>query len=684
MKLTQLYKEKMLSVLDTIYGDKIDKQIISMKLDEIIESKCKDFPTLCMRNLYTTKTFGVNLNDIMDIIKENDLCIEANNTLTYSLDRVESPIPIILINNKAERNAHKKKMLSYKAEVAKMKKDGSFYEGCPADIGMRLEDGFQLKIKTFMNSIYGVQGQRGSIIYSPDTAGAVTSQGRELIGEMTWSIERLLYGNLHFFSSGELFSYLDTIKLEMHKDSNLFEYISYWPTKEDVQNQLVKCIHKTSGIEKDIESISISLLHFMDKMDKYERAYYFYKNNMFDLIFKNIKIFNLFDSMIKMETPLMSTSYDPENNPAFNNYKPILDKICEILDEFVIMRMSTPKRTDKYKSKRRRGIIISDTDSVIINLHPYISNLYKMHCLINNEPYKGEHVGFHNEQLDFKLVNIMSYICVHVTEVAGDILAKGGNTPPRLRKWIEMKNEFLFKRLIMYCSVKKNYVVNTRLQEGKIIDDCPATGIKLNASGLHPKVKEDIMNIIVNDVLKTENINPITIMVKLKEIERNIITSIQNGDLTLGKKARYSGPMGYKTGVYSNDSGRAAYVWNLLYPTKKISTGDYGYVFNTTLLTKEDVLIRMMPKFPEEAKMLIKTIFENPNEPKLSQFGLKCIMIPQSESVKSIPEWIIPFIDYPKTTQKHLQPLSTLLPSVGLKLSAISSNKQTYSPLISF
>ena len=92
----------------------------------------------------------------------------------------------------------------------------------------------------------------------------------------------------------------------------------------------------------------------------------------------------------------------------------------------------------------------------------------------------------------------------------------------------------------------------------------------------------------------------------------------------------------------------------------------------------------MMPKFPEEAKMLIKTIFENPNEPKLSQFGLKCIMIPQSESVKSIPEWIIPFIDYPKTTQKHLQPLSTLLPSVGLKLSAISSNKQTYSPLISF
>ena len=159
----------------------------------------------------------------------------------------------------------------------------------------------------------------------------------------------------------------------MHKDSPLFEYITYWPTKEDVQSQLVKAIHKTNGMENYIEDISISLLNFMDKMDEKERAYYYYKNNMFNLISKNVKIFDLFDSMIKMEKPLMSTARDPENNPAFDDYKPILDKICEILDEFVIMRMSTPKRTDKYKTKRRRGIIVSDTDSVIINLHPYVS-----------------------------------------------------------------------------------------------------------------------------------------------------------------------------------------------------------------------------------------------------------------------------------------------------------------------
>ena len=243
MKLTQMYKEKMMSVLDTIYGDKINKQKLSMKLDEIIESRSASFPTLWMRNLYTTEHFGVQLNDIMDIIHDNSLCVEANNTLTYSFEKVESPIPKILIKNKADRNAHKKKMLAFKAEAAKMKKDGSFYEGCPADLGMRLEDGYQLKIKTFMNSIYGVQGQRGSIIYAPDTAGAVTSQGRELIGEMTWTVERLLYGTLHFFSTGELFSYLDTIKHEMHKDSPLFEYITYWPTKEDVQSQLVKAIN---------------------------------------------------------------------------------------------------------------------------------------------------------------------------------------------------------------------------------------------------------------------------------------------------------------------------------------------------------------------------------------------------------------------------------------------------------
>ena len=691
MKLTEMYKEKMISVLTTMYGNKIDKEKLSLYIDKIITESEADKVVLWMRNLYTTNNFGVPLNDIMDVIEKNDLCIEANNTLTYSLNTVESPIPKILIKNKADRNMHKKKMLAWKEEMAKQKKAGTFYEGCPADLNCKLENGYQLKIKVFMNSIYGVQGQRGSIIYAPDTAGAVTSQGRELIAEMTWTMERLLYGTLHNFSTSELFSYIDTIKHEVHPDSELLKYIDYWPTVHDVQERLIESIHITAGIDTEIDKISISLYNFVHSLTPVERVYFYYKNNMFGLIEKNFKVFNLFDQIIKSPTEFISTAKGDENhpNPGYDEFMPIINQICNVLDEFVIVKMSTPKRAKKYQTKRRRGIIVSDTDSVIINLHPYIANLYKLHCQVNGEEYKGEHVGFHNESLDFKLINVMASICVHATVIAGDILAKQGHTPPELRKWIDMKNEFLFKRLAMYSNAKKNYIVNVRLQEGKVIDDISTTGIKINSSTIHPMVKEKMLDCITNELLKSEYPNPINVMMAVKQIEKAIIDGVSNGDLTLGRKARYSGPHGYKTGVYASDAGRAAYIWNILYPNYRISTGDYGYIFNTVLYTKDDVERKMMKRFPKEAQMLIDLIFEakdtkDAKDSKLAQYGLRSIMIPMSESIKKLPDWLIPFIDYPKLTNKHLQPLITLLPSVGLKLSALTSSKSTYSPLLVF
>ena len=116
----------------------------------------------------------------------------------------------------------------------------------------------------------------------------------------------------------------------------------------------------------------------------------------------------------------------------------------------------------------------------------------------------------------------------------------------------------------------------------------------------------------------------------------------------------------------------------------KIQTGDYGYIFNLTLETANDLKKVEAKGFYEEAKLLRSLIFENPNEPKLEKYGLRCIMIPISESVKQLPDWMIPFVDYARLTNKHLQPLISLLPSVGLKLSALSSSKQTYSPLTTF
>ena len=60
-------------------------------------------------------------------------------------------------------------------------------------------------------------------------------------------------------------------------------------------------------------------------------------------------------------------------------------------------------------------------------------------------------------------------------------------------------------------------------------------------------------------------------------------------------------------------------------------------------------------------------------------------MIPMgNESITKLPDWLIKFIDYNRITRKHLSCMSTLLPSIGLKNSAMSSSQTTYSPLVSF
>lgn len=701
MRLLELYKQKMLESLELMLGDKFDKQKVVLYIDNMISKAPKI--TLWMRNLYTTQNFGVDLNDILDIVKNEDLCVVANGTFTYSFEKMPTPIPKMLIKSKADRNYHKKIALDLKDEVKKLKDAGMSEEetaNSPQELKRKVEDAFQLKVKTFMNSIYGVQGQAGSIIYSSDTAGGVTSNGRELISEMSWSIERLLYGTVYFTNPDELLVFLTQMKHEVHEDSPLLSYITYWPTVEDVRAQIVNMIHHTDGIDNVIEELSIGLLNMINSLTPVERVYFYYKSNLHNLIARNPKIFDLFDQMIL--DPIHFISLDKWNDEKENNlgtaenpivlkgtgippqFVDILKTITTVIDEFVIVHMQTPKRVQKYKTKRRRAVVVSDTDSIMLNLHPYVKNLYKLHCLKHRIPCVSENIEFHDELLAFKLVNIMSYICTFGTQVAGDLICKGMHIPDSLRKWIEMKNEFLFKRMIIYSNAKKNYLNHVRLQEGKVLDDIEKSGIKVKSSVLHPVVNKRILEIVTNRVLKSEHVDPVNVLGDIKELERFIINQIQQGDLTYGRRARYSGPKGYKTGVYQNDAGRSAYIWNLLYPNNRLNVGDYGYIFNTSIVTEKD-LEMLSKRFPTEAKWLNELIFNNPQEPKLKPFGLKAIMIPMgNESVKKIPDWIVPYIDYPKLTNKHLQPIITLLPSLGIQLSALSSSKVTYSPLTTF
>ena len=679
MKISQMWKEKMISTLTAFYGkSSLNIQALEKELDRIISEKQDQFPELFMRNLYTGKNISVPLDDLLDIVKQEDLCILANNTLTYSYRKVKSPIPTILMESKKERNVHKNKAKEYDSQISKQKSEGTFVEGCELQLKYLLEEALQLKVKQFMNSIYGVQGQKGSMIYNPDTATGVTSQGRQLISEMLWAFERFLYGTLHFSSFGEYASFITNISENVHYDSPLLRYITYVPSRKECIDIMANQINRITAVDKVLDKVELSLYKFIDSMNSTERVYFYYKNNLFNLLTKNPRVFALIEQILSDPTEFMASGDD---TPKI--YLPIFDELYKILDEFVIMNITTPNRVFKYQNKRRRGIIISDTDSVIMNLNPIVQNIYKMHKMYNNLPITGRSAAFEDEKMDFKIINLVCNLCGHVTDVVGDLLIKNANCPEELRSWCNMKNEFLFKRVIMYKGVKKNYVCHVRLREGKFKDDISTTGIKMNSSTINPMIKDKMIDIIENDILKCEHVDPINVFRKHKDLERFIIQQVKNGDFTFGKKARFSGMKGYKTSVYQNNAGRSCLIWNLLNPLSKINTGDYCYIFNTILYNKASIE-PLRNTYPEIYDKLISEVFENPKMPELAKYGLKSIAIPISASVNKIPDWIIPYIDYKTLTNTHLQPLISLLPSIEFKTSKFSGNKSTYSPLISF
>jgi hypothetical protein len=715
MQISEMWKQSVKEIINMTWKGKINQKSLDAYLNRILDAKRRQFPVLGMRNIYTNQGLKIPLDDIFDIIKQEDLCIEGNNTLTYSYLKVKSPIPKILIDLYAIRSKHKKKAKELSEQMTKMRKEGVSEEDpryIEVDIQFNIEDSLEKAYKILMNSIYGVQGQNGSIIFSPDTAGAVTGQGRALISEMMWSIERFLYGTIHFTSFSEFLAFLNRLIKEVDYNSLLLEYISYYPTKDDLKKKFISILQNIPNLYQKIDDIEVTLYHFINNLDDIQCLYLYYKCDFLKLIIQNPKVFNLLAIMLNDESNYNSTS-EKDTPPQFI---PILKLLADLVDKFVIIKMPTANRTIKYNTRKRRGILLSDTDSIVINLHPFVKKISQVYFMQKGiDPSISEHLIFKNETMCFKIVNILSYLCTFVTKSAAAIFCESSNIPEELRNWISMKNEFYFMRIVMYTNAKKNYITYIRLNEGKVQDEVTATGIKLNSSVINQYVHDKIMDIIEYKILKVEQINPVEILKDVKMLEQDIINRIMNGDITYGKKGRYSGPKGYKNhihtksktgknedynyknwveeevdtevetipGVYTNNVGRSCYIWNLLYPSSKINIGEYAYIFGLTI-EDEEGLEKLKNKYPDEYERIKSLIFHNKNEPFLPRYGLRSIAIPVTDTVTSIPSWIIDFIDYPGITNKHLQPIISLLPSICIHKSRISSSKSTYSPLIAF
>ena len=179
------------------------------------------------------------------------------------------------------------------------------------------------------------------------------------------------------------------------------------------------------------------------------------------------------------------------------------------------------------------------------------------------------------EDMKFLSVNILAYM---ITQMLSELLAyycKTCNVLDRMAGKINMKNELYFPKILL-SKVKKRYIAQIRLREGKVIDP-PKPEIKghdFKKAGTSEKTEAALKDIIQNCILVPE-VNPVDVSgmnSKLFQFENEIRESLKNGERNFLTRMNCKQPIAYdeKTRM-SQGAVLGVLLWDTLNPDNVIT-----------------------------------------------------------------------------------------------------------------
>lgn len=653
MSLKQYWKKKVLESLTTIYGDRLSYDKINILLDSMLNNSKN--PKIRLRNIYKNNVHWYeNLDDILKIVDEKKLIIGANGT--YNVRQHEKVSELTnLIDDWIERRGVAKD-IELKAVAEKN------------NIVARAANCEQTNVKTNTNSSYGVSTMNGFILYSPDSASLITVQSREYISEMLWTAEKLLSSNMVFKNMNEFYAYVNAVCIVKLDEDLLRRYRIRIPNQKMIRHRMKELLN---SIPREIIKYNMKSLYNLEKSilkDPIKSINFYYKYNLLEAISNNKMIMDIYTFILKQDSEFNSPTdkYIKKECPVF--YEPI-QELNKILIHLTIAEIPTYDRVEKNKYRKRRRVVISDTDSIIVNFRKFIS-------------FIRDNAGvpfdlFHDEHQVFKISNTMSYTLTKVLNIMGNAMASRSYVPVEYQSYLEMKNEFYFKSLILYCHVKKNYSAWVRIREGEIVDYLANTGKNLSGSDINPYVSEKMMDIITNDIHHKKDVSITDIMRKVFDLKTHLRDKLLiDRDVSFGNLINYKN-IKNKMNFMSNCVLRGVAVWNTIYPAEAIEPYNKVYYF-TTLLEKEDQLYLI--KNINDRELIREKIFRNPPNQEFLKFGLRSVCLPNN--MTTYPQWLGDILDINKIIETHTNPITVLMPTINGIKSRINSKRESVSTLL--
>ena len=662
---SDLIKDYINEIKDTLKNSfpNINEEKLEKIVQEELIKTVKKVPVVEFKNNYTKKNKKVTLlgwykwyKQKKPITTEHGVCFKKHNeAINLSAKLLEYILDT--------RKYHKKKMLECKDK-------GDL-------IGAKFHDVRQKVFKIFANSYYGATGNAKSVFYNLYTALSITGKGQSLITNAATSFEQFLTDNIYFNNLDDILVYIRNVKHDERKFKDS-DCLTKQITKEKLVDRLVsKFYDKKEGI-KNREEIE-RIVKFLSKKDL-NRIYY--KNNLYEFC-KCKKVLNLiYEIMDKTES-----FKNPNEVP--DEIKDDIQKLWDWMKEFVYYPHSLFNRISICKKMKRKCVVTVDTDSNMINTEPWID------FLVDNSNGKYNKLELESEDI-FKMVNIIAYILGHMIGEVHERYTKDCNVPEDKRPIINMKNEFLMRRILL-TENKKNYSSIQWLQEGVVVPESKSLDIKglsIKKANVNKNVSNQMQKFMEDDILRSKTIDINSILKNLNGLEKDIRKSFLNGEVKYAKPDKSNEPGSYKT-PFQIQAVRGIYTWNKLYPDKEIT---YPAQVNLIKLKNMDVfelkefILRIFQidngksffgrELEQDYTEKLEIVEELLSDDNIGKYGFTVIAIPKTE--ESIPEWIIPFIDVDTIVFDSMNNFNKILGSIGVKTIGTNASDMHYSNIIDF
>jgi hypothetical protein len=522
-----------------------------------------------------------------------------------------------------------------KKEMFKAKQNADF----------ELENNLDMKQKVFKvltNAFYGSLGNVAFALYDENSGPAVTGTGRIIITSLIQTFEAFFADNWNFSSILDIYKFFQDnserkTKFKFKNEIN----------KDDLFDRLFNKLESTLRTKENKDKLS----ELIDRLSKTQIHQFYYVNNLFSFLEEEANL-NLIASILDYSIP--SGNIEDISDEKLLS---LLNKLYHNIQENVVNLNSYENRAEFCENSIRGTVLLCDTDSTFINLNKFVEFVKK------NFDY-----DLSIDKNRITACNIAIFMFSNLSPVILEKISDKLNIEEDKRKFLSLKNEFLYKRLLLTPN-KKQYAGSLISQEGKLLSppklDIKGLDIKkVNTSKFTQNYFQDILD---NMIINSEKVEVDKILKKFIELENIIKTSLNNGELTFSIPMKYTNFSNYKF-PFRMEVVRGTIVWNSINPDSPIRSMEYVNLLK--LLPEDEIQFNrilnkqskeFIKKYSDIFDKIKKVCFEDED---MKSYGFGRICFPKT--LNKTPEWVIPFIDSSTIIDLNINKALILLDSIGI------------------